>query len=196
MSAATETVSKAETRSFDPIAFLVKAGALAGAIGSLTGLFFEFAPSLKPHAHVDSTTATARIPGTTKFAKLTVPHNAVTHLTYRENLRELGVPLKYAKGDLSQKGVVVRYRLAFPGYPGGTRFQVRYDLYEGATFLRRQTQAIQMDADSDSCACRSEFISLPATHADFRVRVSALRPHAPFSEPVVQKSTDPFPATG
>lgn len=196
MSASAETVSDAKGRSFDPVAFLLKTGAVAGAIGSMTGLFFTFAPSLKPHAHVDSTSVTARIPGTTRYAKLTVPHDAVTHLTYGENLRELGVPLKYTKDDLNQKGVVVRYRLTFPGYPGGTRFQVHYDLYQGATFLRRQTQPIQMDADSDSCACRSQFIALPAKNAVYHVRISAFRPHAPFSEPVVQKATDPFPATG
>jgi hypothetical protein len=194
MTASAATVSETKHRTFDPVAFLLKVGAVAGAIGSMTGLFFTFAPSLKPHAHVDSTTVTARIPGTKRFAKLTVPHGAVTHLTYGENLRELGVPLKYTTDDVSQKGVVVRYRLAFPGYPGGTRFQVDYDLYQGATFLRRQTQAIRMDADSDSCACRSEFIALPAKHGIYRVRVSAFRPHAPFSEPVVQKATDPFPA--
>lgn len=196
MSASTETVSGTKGRSFDPVAFLLKAGALAGAIGSMTGLIFTFAPSLKPHAHTDSTSVSARIPGTTRYATLTVPHDAVAHLTYGANLRELGVPSKYAKGDLNQKGVVVRYRLAFPGYPGGTRFRVDYDLYQGATFVRRQTQPIQMDADSDSCSCRSQFIALPARDAVYRVRISAFRPHAPFSEAVVQKATDPFPATG
>jgi hypothetical protein len=139
------TAEATERRSFHPVAFLLKAGAIAGAIGSITGVLFTFAPGLQTGGDASTTRVSGRIPGTKLHATLTVPNDAVSHMSYRDNLRELGVPLKYSTDDLGQKGIAINYRLNFPGYPKGTRFRIRYDLYRGQTFVRRQLQAIQMD---------------------------------------------------
>ncbi len=179
-------------RSFHPVAFLLKAGAIAGAIGSITGVLFTFAPGLQTGGDASTTRVSGRIPGTKLHATLTMPNDAVSHMSYRDNLRELGVPLKYSTDDLGQKGIAINYRLSFPGYPKGTRFRIRYDLYRGQTFVRRQLQAIQMDVGSDTCVCRSPFIALPKQDAVYHVVISAFRPRAPFSDPVVHGSTYPF----
>ena len=171
-----------EGRVFRPVALLLKAGALAGAIGSMTGLLFTFAPQLKPGTPGGGKTVSAPIPGTTARARLAVNGDAVRQLTYRDYLRELGVRLTYAKGNLSQAGAVITYRLKFPGYPKGTPFRVRYELYRdeqgGASFVRRQTERIHLDGNSDYCTCTSDFIALPGQAAiyHFVIGVFVRRP--------------------
>jgi hypothetical protein len=186
-----------EERSSRPVALLLKAGALAGAIGSMTGLLFTFAPQWKPSGSdaAAGTRVSATIPGTGNQATLELGSDAVKPLTYREYLREVGVKPKYAKGNLSQKGIVIDYRLEFPGYPKGTRFRISYDLYSGDNFVRKQAQRVHLDRDSDSCSCTSDFIALPPKDAIYRVVIRAFQPKAPFSEPVVKARTYPFSRT-
>src|SRR4051812_38967779 len=177
-----------EERSIRPLALLLKAGALAGAIGSITGLVFTFAPGWKPGGSdaAAATRVSAQIPGTSNHATLELDDDAVRHVTYLQYLRELGVKPKYVKGDLSQKGIVIDYRLEFPGYPKGTRFRISYALYRGSDVVRQQPQLIHLDRDSDYCSCTSDFIALPRKDAIYRVVIRAFQPHAPFSEPVVK----------
>jgi hypothetical protein len=185
-----------EERSSRPVALLLKAGALAGAIGSMTGLLFTFAPQLKPGGSEPvGTRVSGTIPGTGNRATLEVGSDAVKHLTYREYLREVGVKPKYAQGDLDQTGIVIDYRLEFPGYPKGTRFRISYDLYRGNSFVRQQPQRVHLDRDSDYCSCTSDFIALPRKDAVYHVVIRAFQPNAPFSEPVVKAPTYPFSKT-
>jgi hypothetical protein len=179
-----------------PAALLLKAGALAGAIGSIVGLLFTFAPQLKPGgAEAAVTRVSAPIPGTTNRATLEIGRDAVRHLTYREYLHDVGVKPKYAQGDLSRNGIVIDYHLEFPGYAKGTRFRISYDLYRGDSVVRQQPQLIHLDSDSDACACTSDFIALPAHDAIYHVVIRAFQPRARYSEPVVKAPTYPFSKT-
>jgi hypothetical protein len=177
-------------------AFLLKAGALAGAIGSIVGLLFTFAPHLKPGgAEAGVAHDSALIPGTKNRATLEIGRDAVRHLTYREYLRDVGVKTRFVQGNLRQKGIVIDYHLEFPGYAKGTRFRISYDIYRGDNVVRKQPQLIHLDSNADSCACTSDFIALPAHDAIYHVVIRAFQPHARYSEPVVKAPTYPFSRT-
>jgi hypothetical protein len=162
-------------------------------------LLFTFVPSLRPGGGSDSTSVSANIPGTKDRATISLEDDAVTQLTYADYLRELGVPQKFATGNLRQAGIVIKYRLEFPGFPKGTPFRIRYDLQRikqgEATLVRQQRQSVRLDADRDYCICTSDFIALPRGESIYRVEIAVFRPRAEFSEPVVEAPTDPFAGT-
>jgi hypothetical protein len=113
-------------------------------------------------------------------------------------MRENGVARKDVRGDARLAGIVIQYRLQFPGYPKGTDLRIRYELYRSAhgesIFVRQQRESIRLDADSDYCTCTSDFIGLPRGDAIYRVEIKVFRPHAEFSHPLVENHTALFEA--
>jgi hypothetical protein len=175
-----------------PLAVLIRAGSVAGAVLSIFGLVV-----LVVHS-VDGTDSGADKVTTVleNGRKITLGvDRAVERMTYGRWLElETGSREGVASAEQQVPGVNVRYTAKFPAYASGAPFKARFTLLDQTGSTRHRHTAIgHLDADRDLCTC-AEFVPVPKGPSSYRVLVELYRPDARYAAPVLSRYTDWFSA--
>jgi hypothetical protein len=175
-----------------PLAFVIKAGSLAGAVLSIFGLIVLVFPSLGRDGSSSGPASTVLANG--QEIKLAVDRD-VERMTYGRWLElETGSRDDVTPKEQRVPGVDIRYTAEFPGYAKQAPFKARFTLKDQAGVTRHQhTITGRLDADRDLCRC-AEFIPVPRAPSSYRVLVELYRPGAPWAAPMLSKYTDWFSA--
>jgi hypothetical protein len=175
-----------------PLALLIKAGSLAGAVLSIFGLVVLVFPALDRDASGSGRVSTVLAHG--QEIKLAVDRD-VERMTYGHWLElETGSRDGVTPDEQRVPGVDIRYAAEFPGYANRAPFKARFTLKDQAGVTRHQhTTTGRLDADRDLCRC-AEFVPVPTAAASYRVLVELYRPGAPWAAPVLSSYTDWFSA--
>ena len=173
-----------------PVALLLQAGAIAAAIGSISGIVLGVVHAVDS-GHSDART-TAISDGRTTASRparvrLTVPRPSVHPKTFAESLKARGINPKYAQPDQANDlGVMVAYHLDAPGYPRDASFTMKFLVFRvrpggDESFVNEFSDQAQLEVDSDLCTCPSPFIPIPRVKGMYRIEVQVFRPktHSP-----------------
>jgi hypothetical protein len=173
------------------LALLLTAGAIAGALGSISALglgAYHVIAGEDDGLRVDR-------PGS---VVLGLPKPSVHRLTFRDWLIANGLDPKSAPQDqLDDVGVTVDYELSAPGFKGGTTFPVRFRILRktttgGDAFVDEFDDPAQLEVDSDSCVCTSSFFPIPLRKDQYRIEVQVFRPGPKTQSPLKKAFTEQF----
>ncbi|HEX6715346.1 MAG TPA: hypothetical protein VF066_18285 [Thermoleophilaceae bacterium] len=178
-----------------PVALILQAGAVAGAIASISGIVIG-GVHLLDGGHSKASTGAQPGPHPDRV-RLTA--GAVHSTTGKLALQAAGTPTGSTPKDiLEDTGVTVDYDFTAPGYKPGTEFPLRFIVYgkqpggvERVVTRGADTARVQ-PVESDPCGCVSPFISLPRGRAHYRVEIQVFQPGGKTTEPLRRKSTKPF----
>jgi hypothetical protein len=174
------------------LALLLTAGAIAGALGSISALGLGAYHAI---AGGDDGPRVER-PGR---VLLGLPTPSVHRLTFGDWMLANGLDPKSAPQDqLDDVGVTVDYELRAPGYKRGTTFPVRFRILRktsagGDAFVDEFDDPAQLEVDSDSCICTSSFLPMPRRKDRYRIEVQVFRPGPKTHSPLKKAFTEPFP---
>jgi hypothetical protein len=175
-----------------PLAVLIRAGSVAGAILSIVGLVVLFVPSLDRTDAAADKVSTVLEDG--EEIKLGVDPD-VERMTYGRWLElETGSSAGVSPDEQRVPGVNVHYTAEFPAHAGKAPFKARFTLKDQTNVTRHQHIAMgRLDADRDLCRC-AEFVPVPTGSSSYRVLVELYRPEARYAAPVLSNYTDWFSA--
>jgi hypothetical protein len=180
-----------------PIALLLQAGAIAGAIASISGIVFGVVHAVN-RGHSGGRPAAPQ-PGQVHLA---VPRSGVHRLTYAQYLKANGFDTKYAPPDqVDDVGVTVDYELSAPGYARGAEIPVLFRVFRiqpggYASFVDELRDTAKLEVDSDSCTCTSTFIQIPRQKALYHIEVQVFRPGRKTHSPLKTDVSEPFRGFG
>ena len=189
---ASAAVAAQVARLRQPLAILIRAGTVAGAVLSIFGLVVLIVHSLHPTKGSAAKVTTVLENG--KRITLGVDRD-VERMTYGRWLElETGSSDGVPTAEQRVPGVNVHYTAEFPAYASGAPFKTRFTLSDQTGTTRHRHTAIgHLDADRDLCKC-AEFVPVPKGPSSYRILVELFRPGARYSAPVLSKYTDWFPA--
>jgi hypothetical protein len=173
------------------LALLLTAGAIAGALGSISALGLGAYHAI---AGGDDGPPGER-PGS---VVLGLPKPSVHRLTFRDWLVANGLDPKSAPEDqLDDVGVTVDYELRAPGFKRGTTFPVRFRILRQTStgedaFVDEFDDPAQLEVDSDSCVCTSSFFPIPRRNERYRIEVQVFRPGPKTHSPLRKAFTERF----
>jgi hypothetical protein len=170
---------------------ILQAGAVAGAIASISGIVIGAAHLV---ARGDSGPSTSAQPDRVRLTA-----GAVHSTTGKLALQAAGTDINSTpKAILDDAGVTVDYDLTTPGYKPGTEFPVRFLVYRkqpggGERIVTRGADTARVQpVESDRCGCTSPFISLPRAPGRYRVEIQVFQPGGKTTEPLRRNSTKAF----
>jgi hypothetical protein len=175
------------------ISLLLLAGEIAGALIAISAVIFGV---IRFVDRVDSDGRTEQ--QRTENVGLALPHPSVNRLTYRDWLNAFGFNPKDVPPDrLDDVGVTVDYELQAPGYKSDSTFPVHFRVLRrtragGDAFVDEIQDTMQLEVDSDSCACTSSFIPIPWTRNLYRIEVQVFRPDRATHSPLKKVYTETF----
>jgi hypothetical protein len=166
---------------------LIQAGSLAAAFASILGLVFTVGDRvLGQFRHADSA-AHVRIDDLSleKMSLRTFLTTKTPHVP--------GTPFGYTKQELDGQVLVVDIRARYSHSSRGVPFPVKLSLEtrrrDGSVAeVDAVSENYVLDASTDSCGC-SEYFRIPHRGREYRVDMQVLRPNAPTSEPVDQRTS-------
>ena len=175
------------------LTLLLQAGAVAGAIGSISALLLAVL-----HA-VDGGGDHKRPPPVPPGrVVLGLPKPSVHRLTFRRWMIANGLdPKSVPEDELDDVGVTVDYELRAPGYKRGTTFPLHFLISRktnggGDAFVDQYEDQAQLEVDSDSCICTSSFIPIPRRKDRYRIEVQVFRPGPITHSPLKKAYTEQF----
>jgi hypothetical protein len=166
---------------------LIQAGSLAAAVASILGLVLTVGDrALAQFRHADSS-AHVRIDD------LSLEKMSLRTFLATKKDRAPGAPLGYTKQELDDQVLVADIRARYSNASRGVPFPVKLSLE-----IRRRDGSVAevdavsenyvLDAATDSCGC-SEYFRIPEHGREYRVEMQVLRPNAPTSEPIDQRTS-------
>jgi len=176
-----------------PVTLLLQVGAVATALGSISGLVFGIV-----HAIGGVGGGGQAVAPPAGHVRLSLPAQSVHRLTFGEWMTANELDTKYApRGQIDDVGVTVDYELQAPGYSRGATLPVRFRVFHQTTagrdaFVDEFQDPAQLEVDSDSCTCTSSFIPIPRTKSRYRIEIQVFRPGPKTHSPLKKAYTESF----